>query len=153
MEAGMNDMHLEAVEPCGDCAVLRVAGEIDLQTAPELRERLTDLVATGVRHLIIDASGITFLDSTGLAVLVAGHDRLRAHGGSLALAGNQERIVRLLRLTGLIRLFPPYATVAEAIGADPHWLDAIADRPETSHRGAAGTSRPEPAPSAGSYSS
>ena len=125
----MRDLHLETVGPCGDCAVLRVGGEIDLYTAPTLREGLSNLVATGVRHVVIDTSDVTFLDSTGLGVLVGGLKRLRAHDGSLALAGGQERIVRLLRLTGLTRFFPPYATVAEAIEADPHWRKAIGDRP------------------------
>lgn len=125
----MNDLHLDTVEPCGDCAVLRVAGEVDVYTAPALRERLTDLLAAGVRHVVVDTSGVTFLDSTGLGVLVGGRKRLHAHDGSLALAGGPERVVRLLRLTGLVRYFPPYATVAEAIEADPHWREAIGNRP------------------------
>lgn len=126
----MHDLRLETVGPYGDCAVLRVGGEIDLFTAPALRERLVELLSTGVRHVVIDTASVTFLDSTGLGVLVGGFKRLRAHDGSLALASDQERIVRLLRLTGLIRFFPPYATVAEAITAEPHWHEAIGERPE-----------------------
>jgi anti-sigma B factor antagonist len=129
MEAGMRDLHLETVGPCGDCAVLRVDGEIDLYTAPALREGLSDLLATGVRHVVVDTADVTFLDSTGLGVLVDGRKRLRAHDGSLALASGHQRIVQLLRLTGLNRLFPPYATVADAIEADSHWRNAIGDRP------------------------
>ena len=125
----MRDLRLETVGPYGDCAVLRVGGEIDLYTAPTLREGLSNLVATGVRHVVLETSDVTFLDSTGLGVLVDGRKRLRAHDGSLALASDQERIVRLLRLTGLTRFFPPYATVAEAIEADSHWRKAIGDRP------------------------
>lgn len=125
----MCDLRLETVGPYGDCAVLRVDGEIDLYTAPRLREGLSNLVATGVKHVVLEASDVTFLDSTGLGVLVDGRKRLRAHDGSLALAGGQERIVRLLSLTGLARLFPSYATVADAIGADPHWHKAIGDQP------------------------
>ena len=125
----MRDLRLETVGPYDDCAVLRVGGEIDLYTAPALRAGLSDLVTTRVRHVVLDTSDVTFLDSTGLGVLVDGRRRLRAHDGSLALVSGQERIERLLRLTGLARLFPPYATVAEAIEADPHWRKAIGDRP------------------------
>lgn len=127
----MRDLQLETIGPYGDCAILRVGGEIDVYTAPTLREHLSDLAATGVRHVVIDTSGITFLDSTGLGVLVGGLKRMRVHNGSLALAGSQERVVQLLRLTGLTRTFPPYATVAEAIEADPHWHEAIGGQPGT----------------------
>lgn len=127
----MHDLHLETVGPYDDCAVLRVDGEIDLYTAPLLRERLVDLLAAGVKHVVIDTSGVTFLDASGLGVLVGGLKRLRAHGGSLALVSDQDRIVRLLRLTGLSRFFPPYATVADAIAAEPHWREAIGGQPES----------------------
>lgn len=125
----MRDLRLETVGPYGDCAVLRVVGEVDLYTAPALRESLSDLLADGVRHVVVDTSDITFLDSSGLGVLVGSLKRLRAQEGTLALASDQERIVRLFRLTGLTDLFPPYATVADAIGADPHWRTAIGDEP------------------------
>lgn len=121
----MRDLYLETVGPCGECAVLRIVGEIDIYTAPALRERLVDLLGTGVKHVVLDTSGVTFLDSSGLGVLVSGQKRLRAHDGSLALVATRERIVQLFRLTGLIRLFPPHATVPEAIGDDPHWRAAL----------------------------
>ena len=113
----MRDLRLETVEPYGECAVLRVEGEVDVYTAPALRQRLAELVAEGVSHVVVDTSGIAFIDSTGLGVLVGGLKRLRAHGGSLALAGGDQHFVRLLHLTGLNRVFPPYATVAEAVEA------------------------------------
>jgi anti-sigma B factor antagonist len=123
----MRDLYLETVGPCGDCAVLRIVGEIDIYTAPALRERLVELLATGVKHVVLDTSGVTFLDSSGLGVLVGARKRMGAHDGSLALVATQERIVQLFRITGLIRLFPPHATVSAAIGGDPHWRDALAD--------------------------
>ena len=127
----MRDLHLETIGPYGDCAVLRLVGEVDVYTAPALRERLVELLAAGVTHIILDTSGLTFLDSSGLGVLVGGQKRMRAHDGSLTLATSQERIVRLLQLTGLTRLFPPYPTVSEAIGADAHWREAVADGTRT----------------------
>ncbi|HEU5355863.1 MAG TPA: STAS domain-containing protein [Actinocrinis sp.] len=123
----MRDLYLETVGPYGDCAVLRIVGEIDIYTAPALRERLAELLGTGVKHVVLDTSGISFLDSSGLGVLVSGHKRIRAHDGSLVLVAAQERILQLFRLTGLIRLFPPYPTVSEAIDDDSHWREAIGD--------------------------
>ncbi len=65
--------------------VVAVGGEIDVYTAPKLREQLVDLVAAGSHHLIVDMEGVEFLDSTGLGVLVGGLKRVRAHDGSLRL--------------------------------------------------------------------
>lgn len=121
----MRDLYLETVGPCGDCAVLRIVGEIDIYTAPALRERLVELLVSRVTHVILDTSGVTFLDSSGLGVLVGAQKRMRAHDGSLALVAAQDRIVQLFRLTGLTRLFPPHATVSEAIGDDPHWCQTL----------------------------
>lgn len=81
----------------------------------------------GVTHVVIDTGGITFLDSSGLGLLVGWRKRLCAQGGSLALVADQPRIVQLFELVGLTRIFPPYATVSEAIGDDPHWRAAIED--------------------------
>ena len=125
----MRDLHLETVGPWSDCAVLRVVGEVDLYTAPALRERLIDLLDAGAKHVVIDTSGTTFFDSTGLGVLVGSLKRLRAHDGTLVLTCGQQRIARLLHLTGLDRFFQPYATVAEAIGGDPHWRGTIGELP------------------------
>ena len=79
----MQEFQLETIGPSGDCAVLKVTGEVDVYTAPMLRERIQDLAAKGVVHIIADMSQMDFLDSTGLGVLVGGLKRLREHDGSL----------------------------------------------------------------------
>lgn len=88
--------------------MVAASGEIDLATAPALR---TELLAALVRHsprLVLDLSGVTFLDSTGLAVLVAVHRRARAAGGELSLFGPQPVVRKLLGITYLDRVFPFY---------------------------------------------
>ena len=66
-----------------DHTVLEIGGEIDVYTAPRLRERLIEMVDAGERHVVVDLGRVEFLDSTGLGVLVGAHRRLRAGDGSL----------------------------------------------------------------------
>jgi len=120
----MQEFSVWTAGPGGDCAVLRVAGEADVHTAPALREQLLDLAAKGAVHVIADMSRVDFLDSTGLGVLVGGLKRLREHGGSLTLVISATRILRLFEMTGLTRVFPAQPSVPAAITADPHWRQA-----------------------------
>jgi anti-sigma B factor antagonist len=99
----------------GDHTVLNVGGEVDVYTAPKLRERLVELVGEGHYKLIVDMTKVEFLDSTGLGVLVGGLKRVRAHEGTLALVCNQERILKIFRITGLTKVFPIYDTLEEAL--------------------------------------
>ena len=101
----------------GDRTVVVVGGEIDVYTAPKLREQLIDLVSSGAYHLIVDMENVDFLDSTGLGVLVGGLKRVRAHDGSLRLVCTQERILKIFRITGLTKVFPIHASVDEAVAA------------------------------------
>ncbi|HEX6444919.1 MAG TPA: anti-sigma factor antagonist [Streptosporangiales bacterium] len=101
----------------GDRTVIDVAGEVDVYTAPKLRETLIELVAQGSYHLVVNMEEVEFLDSTGLGVLVGGLKRVRAHDGSLRLVCTQERILKIFRVTGLAKVFPIHASVEEAVAA------------------------------------
>ena len=103
----------------GDRTVVEVGGEIDVYTAPRLREQLVDLVADGKYHLIVDMERVDFLDSTGLGVLVGGLKRVRAHDGSLRLVCTQERILKIFRITGLTKVFPIHASLGDALALGP----------------------------------
>lgn len=126
MEAHTQPLHLESIAAGGGCTVLRVTGEIDVYTAPLLRERLIHLVDDGARHIIADLRGVTFLDSTGLGVLVGSLKRLRGQGGSLRVVINADRILRIFRITGLVNVFALHPSAHEAVSADEHWRAAIA---------------------------
>jgi anti-sigma B factor antagonist len=121
----MQEFHLETIGPSGDCAVLQVTGEIDVYTAPILRERIRDLAAKGAVHIIADLSRVDFLDSTGLGVLVGDLKRLREHDGSLTPVISTTRILRILEVTGLTTVLPPQPSVPTAITADPHWRQTV----------------------------
>ena len=97
--------------------IIEVGGEIDVYTAPKLREQLVDLVNDGRYHLVVDMEAVEFLDSTGLGVLVGGLKRVRAHDGSLRLVCTQERILKIFRITGLTKVFPIHESVSEAVAA------------------------------------
>ena len=108
----------------GHCAkdgieVIDVRGEIDMYTAPRLRELLIDLVSEGHYQLVVNLDKVGFLDSTGLGVLVGGLRRVRAHDGSLDLVCTQQRILKIFRITGLTEVFGIYETVDQAIAARP----------------------------------
>ena len=86
-------------------AVVAVGGEIDVYTAPKLRDRITELVGAGTYDIVIDLEAVEFLDSTGLGVLVGGLKKVRAHDGSLDLVCTQERLLKIFRITGLAKVF------------------------------------------------
>ena len=97
--------------------VIDVQGEIDIYTAPRLRELLIDLVSKGSYQLVVNLDEVGFLDSTGLGVLVGGLRRVRAHDGSLDLVCTREQILRIFRVTGLTEVFGIYETLDQAIAA------------------------------------
>jgi anti-sigma B factor antagonist len=97
--------------------VVDVEGEIDIYTAPRLRELLIDLAGKGNHQLIVNLDKVDFLDSTGLGVLARGLKRVREHDGSLDLVCTQERILRIFKITGLTKVFGIYQTVDQAIAA------------------------------------
>jgi anti-sigma B factor antagonist len=117
--------HMESIS-AGDCAVLKVAGEVDVHTASELRQRVIGLIDDGARHVIADLRAVDFLDSTGLGVLVGSLKRLRMREGSLSLVTSSGRILQLFRITGLTHAFALHATAPDAITASQHWQVTIA---------------------------
>ncbi|MGA8114405.1 MAG: STAS domain-containing protein [Actinocatenispora sp.] len=122
-----------------DRTVLQVSGEIDVYTAPKLRQRLVELVDEDTRRLVIDLRGVEFLDSTGLGVLVGGLKRMRALGGSLVLVCAHERILKIFRITGLDRIFTIVESVDRALevnDADQTGLDGAAQDGSTGDRAA-----------------
>ncbi|MDP9443819.1 MAG: anti-sigma factor antagonist [Actinomycetota bacterium] len=108
------DLSLDTREQ-GDRTIVEVGGEIDVYTAPKLRERLVDLVNAGNYHLIVDMEQVEFLDSTGLGVLVGGLKRVRTHDGSLQLVCTQERLLKIFRITGLTKVFTIHDSVDAAL--------------------------------------
>jgi anti-sigma B factor antagonist len=97
--------------------IVSVGGEIDVYTAPKLRDKITELVAAGAHDLVVDLEAVEFLDSTGLGVLVGGLKKVRAHDGSLQLVCTQDRLLKIFRITGLAKVFAIHDSAEAAIAA------------------------------------
>ncbi len=97
--------------------VISLAGEVDLYTAPEFKQQLLEVIGQGAKHVVVDFTDTTFIDSTTLGVLVGGVKRLRPAGGSLALVCTDENITKIFEITGLDRVFPVHGTSDEALQA------------------------------------
>lgn len=100
-----------------DHAVLEVGGEVDVFTAPRLKDELAALARAGERNVVVELSGVGFLDSAGLGVLVGAHQRLSAGGGALSIACPEDRLPRIFRIPGLDNVLAIHPSVEAAIGA------------------------------------
>lgn len=111
---GNVDLTLQTREESGR-TVVAVGGEIDVYTAPKLRDKISEVVVAGHRDLVVDLEKVEFLDSTGLGVLVGGLKKVRAEDGSLSLVCSQERLLKIFRITGLAKVFTIHASVDDAL--------------------------------------
>ncbi len=95
-------------------AILHLTGRLDLASASNFRNQVTELLGDGVSVVILDLGEVPFVDSSGLGAIVAGLKAARQSGGDLRLAGAQEQMRSLLELTTLVSVLQPYATIEEA---------------------------------------
>jgi anti-sigma B factor antagonist len=93
-----------SVQFSDETTVVDVRGDLDCYTAPQLRAVLVEL-ADGPRKVVLDVGGSTFIDSTGLGVLVGALKRLRQKGGDMALRSLTPTTERLFEVTGVSQLF------------------------------------------------
>lgn len=95
--------------------MLEVSGEVDIYTAPKLREKLVELIDAGNDRIVVDLERVGFMDSTGLGSLVAGLKRIRERDGELAIVCTREPVLKVLSITGLDRVFPVHDSVEKAL--------------------------------------
>jgi anti-sigma B factor antagonist len=94
--------------------LVEVVGEADVTSCDALREVLEAEVAKQPRTMIIDLSGLRFMDSSALHVILRANRSMDRQGGVLALASPREPVAKMLRLTAADQLIPVYASVSEA---------------------------------------
>lgn len=106
------------VSPRSDCVVVTIGGELDLNAAGELAKSLREvLTASRAPCLIIDMTYLSFIDSTGLGVLISTENRAQALGESMVLVHPPPLVRRLLVGTQLQRRFTSYDTLDDALAA------------------------------------
>jgi anti-sigma B factor antagonist len=97
--------------------MMKLNGEVDVYTAPKLKSRLIDLVDQGQFKIVVDLEEVDFMDSSGLGVLVGGLKRVRSHDGAIALVCTQENILKIFRITGLVKVFPIFDNQDQAVSS------------------------------------
>jgi anti-sigma B factor antagonist len=107
-----------------DTHVVSVAGEIDLFTAPEFKQRMSKPIEDGITKLVVDLSATTFIDSSSLGVLIGAHRRLKQRDGSLVVVCDNDAIVKTFKITGLDGVFTLVPSLDDAldggaVGAGP----------------------------------
>ncbi len=103
------------VHVAGDMQIFELTGSLDIATSPTVRAALTSASERGDHRLIVDLTRIEFLDSTGLGALIGAQRRAKEFGGDVRLIAKEGQILRLLRITGLLRVFSVYPTLEDAV--------------------------------------
>lgn len=100
----------------GSALVIDVQGEVDMFTAPKLREEMIQAIEQGNHTIVVDLRKVSFMDSTGLGVLVAGFKRVKEHSGQLSLVCREGPVRRVLSITGLNNVFSVHDSLEAATG-------------------------------------
>jgi anti-sigma B factor antagonist len=98
----------------GKTLVFALSGSLDIATSPSVRAALSD-ASDGKHDVVVDLTLLEFLDSTGLGAMIGAHRRATENGGSLRLVVKDGPILRLLNITGLIRVLAVYHTMDDAL--------------------------------------
>jgi anti-sigma B factor antagonist len=112
----------------GDWVVVEITGDLDLASAPALRQEVLALLNTGQRSIVLDLTATGFLDSLGLGTIVAVWKRLRVLGGELLVVCPEPRLQRVFRVVELDRILPLHATVDDALGSVGPGTDSVSGR-------------------------
>ena len=105
-------IHVHVVD---ETQVFELVGSLDIATSPTVRAALTSASERGNHRLIVDLTRVDFLDSTGLGALIGGQRRAKEFDGEVRLVAKEGQILRLLRITGLLKVFAVYATLDDAL--------------------------------------
>lgn len=115
----MQSNFLIETQTTGHMLTLALSGELDMLTSPALARALEQLPASDVELIVVDLRGLEFMDSTGLHVLVQGHQQAHESGQRFALVRGGEQIRRVLDLTGVAEAIAIVDSPDELLQADP----------------------------------
>jgi anti-sigma B factor antagonist len=109
-------LHVHVVE---GVQVFELSGSLDIATSPTVRAALSEASERGDHRLIVDLTNVEFLDSTGLGALIGAQRRAKEYDGEVRLVVKEGQILRLLRITGLLKVFAVFATLPGALADGP----------------------------------
>jgi anti-sigma B factor antagonist len=105
-------IHVQVVD---NTNVFELTGSLDIATSPTVRAALIEASERGDHRIVVDLAKLEFLDSTGLGALIGAQRRAKEFGGDVSLVAKEGQILRLLRITGLLKVFAVYATLQGAL--------------------------------------
>jgi anti-anti-sigma factor len=108
-------LELDDRQSNGHAQVVRPEGRLDMASAPALRHQMRQLMDSGVAKLVLDLSGVSFVDSSGLGAIISGLKLARQAGGDLRIACANQQVLVVLDLTSLNQVLQPYPTVEAAL--------------------------------------
>ncbi len=101
----------------GTYTVLELKGDVDLSCSPDARKQILQCLEAG-RHLLVDLSAVTYIDSSGVASLVEGYQTAKKKSLRFGLVGVSSAAMAVLQLARLDKVFPIHASVEERVKAD-----------------------------------
>ena len=87
---------------------INIEGEIDVYTSPKVKEALNDLIQKGNNNIIVNLEGVSYIDSTGLGVLIGALKRVKENNGDIKLVCTNLQIKKIFDITGLVKIFELY---------------------------------------------
>ena len=111
----IDDLNIHIRPQGDDTQIFDLQGSLDIATSPTVRAALLDAAERGEHKIIVDLSGLDFIDSTGLGALIGSQRRAKENHGEVRLVAREGQILRLLRITGLLTVFGVYHTLEDAV--------------------------------------
>jgi anti-sigma B factor antagonist len=105
-------LHMHVVD---GIQVFELSGSLDIATSPTVRASLVEASERGDHRLVVDLTSVDFLDSTGLGALIGAQRRAKEYDGEVRLVVKEGQILRLLRITGLLKVFAVFGTLDAAL--------------------------------------
>jgi len=100
-----------------DGVVVSITGRMDAITAPEVENRLTELMDTGEKRFVVDLQGLSYISSAGLRSLLATAKKLKTAQGRMVFANLEGHVTEVFRISGFYSLFRVYDSVEHALGS------------------------------------
>jgi anti-sigma B factor antagonist len=98
-------------------ALLAIVGEVDMFSSPEARKEIGNLVKMKIQRIVVDLTGVSYMDSSGVATLIEGLQMCHKYDGTLVVAGLRQNVREVFELTKLDKIFKIYEDAETALKA------------------------------------